>query len=172
MVVRRKLGPYILIPGATTIKDMGVWRENAHRGKGKGGEKGKGKGKGKGDGKGKGESEGKGGFGKGNKGGKGGGEGFGYQGACWRCWKVGHKAAECNVNWIGEATEEEGGVPAKDEMSANEVVEVETGRPWVVGSVTEVTDPPVPEVGFLRVRRNTRKQLSWCCLSFKKIDAF
>ena len=50
------------------------------------------------------------------------------------------------MSWIGEAAEEEGVTSAQADQPTNEVVEVETGRPWVVGSVTEVMDPPVPEL--------------------------
>ena len=63
----------------------------------------KGKGKGKGVGKG-----GKGEYAT-NKGGgkKGSGKGSGYQGSCWNCGKVGHKAAECQAGkGVNEVTEE------------------------------------------------------------------
>ena len=41
----------------------------------------------------------------GKTGGKSGGKG--YQGTCWKCGKVGHKALECGVGMIGQAEEEE-----------------------------------------------------------------
>ena len=70
------------------------------KGKGKGQEKGKCKGKGKGKGPEKGKGKGA--------------TGKGYQGTCWHCGKVGHKAAECwehrstaAVNEVGEEEEEE-----------------------------------------------------------------
>ncbi len=84
------------------------------KGKGKdGGYKGKGKGKGK-------DSGGKAGGKDSGKGWK--GTGKGYQGTCWRCWKVGHKAAECEVKVIGQA----------EETSEEENVI------WSVGSVEEM----------------------------------
>ena len=82
---------------------------------------------------------GKGGFGgKGFKGGgfggKGGGAGKGlgkgYQGTCWRCNKVGHKAIECfaNVNEV-EAGEEEYDSEVR-----------ECGSVWLVGHVEKVAE--------------------------------
>ena len=67
------------------------------------------------------KGEGKGGT-KGGKGSKGGGKG--YQGTCWRCGQVGHKAAECtkHVHFVEEA-------------SPREVEEVEVGGVWMVGCV-------------------------------------
>lgn len=102
--------------------------------KGKGGEKGKGKGSfGKGTfGKG-GKDFGKGGkdSGKGGKdSGKGGGGGKGYQGACFNCGKVGHKAWECRaekrIHAIDEQEDENDEVPAGA---------VEIGTIWNIGAV-------------------------------------
>ena len=86
--------------------------ECASKGKGKGGGKAgwnpKGKGKGKAGGKGAikggwtppwgGKGETPGWTQKGGKGQK--GKGKGYQGTCWKCWRVGHKAAECQVQQV------------------------------------------------------------------------
>ena len=100
-------------------------RDCANKAKGKGGGKsawslkGKDGEKGKGGGKTGGKAAGAGGFAKGSgaspwegkgetqwwmqKGGKGlKGKGKGYQGTCWRCWQVGHKAAECHVQIVEE----------------------------------------------------------------------
>ena len=107
------------------------WRGKG-KGKGKAGEKGfgkaggkegwkgstKGGGKGPADGKGKGKGQAKGG-------------GKGYQGTCWRCWKVGHKAAECTVQLVGEASEEVG----KGEEEEGTALGV-----WTVGSVEDVAE--------------------------------
>ena len=56
---------------------------------------------------------------------KGGGEGKGYQGNCWHCGKVGHKAAECavRVQEVGETSEK-----AK-------VGQVAVGIVWHIGCV-------------------------------------
>ena len=116
--------------------------------------KGKGKGKGKDGGKASEKGKGKGGGKEGSKGGwKGGGVkgmgwkgwppakaagkggmkgavGKGYQGTCWRCFQVGHKANECGVQLVGEAAEEAAG-------SAEQVEEAALGV-WTVGSVETV----------------------------------
>ena len=42
---------------------------------------------------------------------KGAGKGFGYQGQCWTCGKIGHKSAECNVDVVGDV-EQQAGVDA------------------------------------------------------------
>ena len=93
-------------------------RKGKGKGKGKAGEKGKGKGGGKNGGKGwvkggwkggdwkgggKGWNDGK-GYGKG--GGKSTAKGYGYQGQCWRCLQIGHKANECTVQMVAQTTEE------------------------------------------------------------------
>jgi len=113
------------------------------KGKGKGNEKGKGGyggkgwyGKGGGEyGKGGGEKgwkgtmwksgcDFKGGKNAGGKGWKGGGKGFGYQGTCFTCGKVGHKAAECGgIYEVRDGDEEDAG---KD-----------VGGIWVVARVDE-----------------------------------
>ena len=108
----------------------------ASKGKGKGGGKAgwnqKGKGKGKAEGKGvvkggwtppwggKGETPGW--TQKGGKGQK--GKGKGYQGTCWKCWRVGHKAAECRVQQVEVA---QGGGPGEEVHSVETV--------WPIGSV-------------------------------------
>ena len=108
-------------------------RECPTKGKGKGGGKGAEKGKGKGW-SGKGTEKGKGkGLGDGKAGGKGGGwkgKGKGYQGTCWWCGKIGHKANECTT-WVQGMEEEREEVPSED-----------CGGVWLVAGVDEgcVTD--------------------------------
>ena len=108
-------------------------RECPAKGKGKGGGKGAEKGKGKGW-SGKGAEKGKGkGPGDGKAGGKGGGwkgKGKGYQGMCWWCGKIGHKANECMM-WVQGMEEECEEVPSED-----------CGGVWLVAGVDErrVTD--------------------------------
>ena len=109
------------------------------KGKGKNWDKGKGKGfyKGKGDGghyKGDGKGWGKQMYGYGAKGKNDKGKGKGYQGVCWNCGKVGHKANECNVKGAWHVQEEE---------FQEEPVEVEgmwEDERWEVSNVT-MADP-------------------------------
>jgi hypothetical protein len=100
----------------------------------KGGGKGKGNfGKGtfgKGGGKDSGKGSGK-DFGKGGKdSGKGGASGKGYQGACFNCGKIGHKAWECRSGKGIHAVEEQ--EDEKDEVPAGAV---EIGTIWNIGAV-------------------------------------
>ena len=97
----------------------------------------KGKSNAKGDGKGKGNHYGKGGgkdFGKGggkdsSKGGK--STGKGYQGTCYTCGKVGHKAWECRSGkQIGAVTEDD-----DDESDEVQAGAVEIGTVWNIGGV-------------------------------------
>ena len=67
------------------------------------------------------------GLGKGNKGKSG---GKGYQGICWLCGEVGHKAAEC-----GGKERRSGGVEAVEE----EEVVADVGGVWTVASVEKGT---------------------------------
>ena len=132
------------------------------KGKGKGQEKGKGKGDGKGKGLGmkgdwnkggwKGGGKAGGDAGKGGKGfGKSLGKGFGYQGTCHWCKKVGHKAAECEMyhamGWVQEVEEEQAQEPEKKGG--------DVGGVWEVGAVevdnrratrVETTKVPVSRV--------------------------
>ena len=113
-------------------------RECFSKGKGKGGFKGNEKGFGKGGfqkgfAKGSGKGNAKGGFEKGfGKGGKKGDtwnyfpSGKGYQGVCWKCHKVGHKASECSEAGVNEIQQ---GEPEKECGS------VEVGRIWNVCTV-------------------------------------
>ena len=92
---------------------------------GKDGNKGFGKGYGEAGGKAKGGYS-KGNFGKGAWGFRGGkAQGKGYQGECWKCGKIGHKAAECGM-LVGTVQDEEQG---EDEANS-----VEESR-WAVCSV-------------------------------------
>ena len=113
-------------------------RECPAKGKGKG-EKGGGKGAEKGKGKGwsgKGRGEGAGGKawggkgpGDGKAGGKGSGwkgKGKGYQGMCWWCGKIGHKANECGMMWVQGMEEDCEEAPSED-----------CGGVWLVAGVDE-----------------------------------
>ena len=58
--------------------------------------------------------------------------GKGYQGTCWRCGKVGHKAAECGMTFVGLADDcEEEHTMEKPRKEDADVV-------WTVGSVENV----------------------------------
>ena len=70
-------------------------------------------------------SEGK-GKGKGSEGK--GGKGWGYQGTCFNCGKVGHKAAECVSTWA----------PQVAEVGEEVIGSVEVGGVWVVACVEKV----------------------------------
>ena len=125
---------------------FGHFARECPRGKGKGkgkdggksGEKGKGKGGGKDGAKGGWKAGGtKGTMSKGwpqgkvaGKGGMKGAVGKGYQGTCWRCFQVGHKANECGVQLVGEAAEEAAG-------NVEQVEEAALGV-WTVGAVETV----------------------------------
>ena len=69
----------------------------------------------------------------GEKGSKGGGKGkgFGYQGTCFKCGIVGHKANECD--WWVQSAEEEGTVPKNEDGKKEEV-----GGVWEVSGVDVV----------------------------------
>ena len=125
---------------------FGHFARECPRGKGKGkgkdggksGDKGKGKGGGKDGAKGgwKGgmaKSSGQKGWAPGKAAGKGGTKGAvgkGYQGICWRCFQVGHKANECGVQLVGETAEETIGDTEQGEEAALGV--------WTVGAVDMV----------------------------------
>ena len=79
-----------------------------------------------------GKGDGKGSYGKGKDGGKG-GKGKGYQGTCWKCGKVGHKAAECRM--AGAIDTEEGNENCED------CCNVEMGGVWVIGNIEAKKDP-------------------------------
>ena len=125
---------------------FGHFARECPRGKGKGkgkdggksGVKEKGKGGGKYGMKGNWKGGGAKGFGakgwtSGKAAGKGGAKGIvgkGYQGTCWRCFQVGHKANECGVQLVGETTEEMAGSTEQAEEAALGV--------WTVGAVDMV----------------------------------
>ena len=121
-------------------------RECPSKGKGKckGGDKGKGKGfpkggvaKGSGWGaKGDGKGFGKASYGHGAKG-KGqfqndNGKGKGYQGTCWNCGKVGHKANECTARDAAHVEEAEETVEVEGMWDVSNVVAAEAAPPWEV----------------------------------------
>ena len=72
------------------------------------------------------------GDGKGEK-----GKGKGYQGTCWKCGKVGHKALECRSQGINNVEEEQGD-------------EVELGGVWMVAAIDTT------ETGFVPVKQAKR----------------
>lgn len=118
----------------TQCYNCGGWghqaRECPSEKKGKGEPKGDGKGKGyqfgKGGGKGGGKDFGKGG---GRDMGKGKGAVKGYQGACFNCGKIGHKAWECRSGrQVGAVDEEDD----EEEVQANSV---EIGTVWNIAAV-------------------------------------
>ena len=85
---------------------------------------------------------------------KGGGKGKGYQGECWRCGKVGHKANEC--------TQEE----------PHKVQQVSVGSVWHIAAVeVEETQQEIPEqigwnvsTGRKRQRKNIKKKIEICAV--------
>ena len=97
--------------------------------------KGKGKDGGKAGAKGKGKDGGPGGGGKaygwgkagGIKGKGKGGKSTGYQGQCWRCLKIGHKAAECMVNLVD------------DECAVVDDESADVGGVWTIGGIDMTT---------------------------------
>ena len=90
---------------------------------GKGGEKGKGKG----------------GRGYGGEGGPGNGKakGKGYQGTCWECGKVGHKAAECQQRRMAGAVEGQEG--CGDGQDDDNEMKILTGGVWRICAVQETS---------------------------------
>jgi len=122
---------------ATPVEAKGKGKGKKGDSWGKGGKGGDGKGKGA-DGKGKGNQYWSKGAGKGQGGaGKAGG---GYQGTCWKCGQVGHKAAEC---WVRTAA------AVETEETEKEEAEVELGGVWMIGQVeAEPMKVPVRAPGF------------------------
>ena len=132
-----------------TPMEKGDWS----KGKGKGkGEVGKGFGQGfvKGHWEGhkgsKGESKG---FGKGGDKGK--GKGKGYQGTCWVCGKIGHKAWECPGKGVSEVS-----------LGEKEVSSVELGGVWMLGCVDK-KDEGFVEVKGRRANRFRKKGKEAVC---------
>ena len=140
------------------------------KGKGKGGDKGKGKGftKGgaaKGDGwgtKGEGKGFGKASYGYGTKG-KGQvqndkGKGKGYQGTCWSCGKVGHKANECTARDAGYV-EEEGEEESVEVEGMWDVSNVVAAQTWEQ-VVSRGRFRPAPAKGAKGFRAETRNRFA------------
>jgi hypothetical protein len=149
--------------------------------------KGKGKGKGKdygGKGGSKGTKGGKGGFGKGPKGPSKGMQkgapkqvwnynttGTGYQGICYNCWQVGHKASECTkrINGVEDGGEEEHDHVDCDEKTCGsvDVGRVEVGSWWIC----PVTLGLEPKKFLVDRRKNkTKIQNRFQCLSIEEGD--
>ena len=156
-------------------------------GKGAGGKsygKGKGDAKGsKGDGKGKAYGKGK----DGTKGSKGDGKGKGYQGNCFHCGQLGHKAIEC-PNWWKQKQ----GVAMMNEVMEEITDEsAEIGGVWMIANVevqkkrtktknrfqvlTEMSDDP-PELGdseeeVMIAQVEEKREKVKCGMSFHVTDA-
>jgi len=123
---------------------------NPNRGKGKG--KGiKDEGKGVWPGKaGKAQGKGLGWAAKAGAGGgkKGGGERKGYQGACWKCHRVGHKAWECNV--VDEYAGHEEGEEGCEELDCDGV--------WMVANAEDIGDNEHNKVSHIEAEEQMKDQ--------------
>ena len=63
-------------------------------------------------------------------------DGWGYQGGCWTCGKVGHKTSECTVR-LQEVEGEKESVEVGERFVEEDALEVEARcvSPWLCGQV-------------------------------------
>ena len=69
-------------------------------------------------------------------------DGWGYQGSCWRCGKIGHKANECQVKNVRDV--EEGGAAEPEKEKGINSVDISTV--WNICGVELGDYPSVEEI--------------------------